>query len=375
MKKYAIFFPQFHQVDVNDTAWGYGFTDWALVATANAFDMWPRRAPATGFYDLANPEHIEAQFSKAAAAGVDGFGIYHYRFDDGPELDAVERYLKSASLPDNFNYFYIWANESWSKRWAGKDTEVLKFVSTNPSREKISEHVAYLAPYFFLPSYTRVGDRPLFVIYRPDFFEDTQFVLSCYREEFRKVGLDPLIGFCFKHASDIAYSGIFDFCYLFEPRLFFNFYGVRRFTIVSKIFKKLVHFLPYQKAEFLSNFIGKLVRRGSTSYSFSRFFEYFLSAERKQLLESLACPPQNILMSGWNNAPRYRNNFTAVETPNACQFSEMLTHALMDPNCSKEIPLLCNAWNEWSEGAAIEPCHFLGDGLLNAYVSTGKSKV
>ena len=46
VKRYAIFFPQFHRVRVNDLAWGHGFTDWALVAVANAFDYWALRLAA-----------------------------------------------------------------------------------------------------------------------------------------------------------------------------------------------------------------------------------------------------------------------------------------------------------------------------------------
>ena len=132
MKRYAIFFPQFHQTKVNDLAWGHGFTDWALVSVANVFDYWKRRSPVSGFYDLADSQAVESQFLNAAQAGLDGFGIYHYWFEDGSELGAVERYIAQAKLPDNFAYFYIWANESWSKRWAGKDTEILKSVSTEP---------------------------------------------------------------------------------------------------------------------------------------------------------------------------------------------------------------------------------------------------
>jgi hypothetical protein len=90
MEKYAIFFPQYHQVDVNDAAWGRGFTDWALVAAANAFDLWQRRAPACGFYDLSDKVIVSRLFQEAADSGLDGFGIYHYRFEDGPELTAVE---------------------------------------------------------------------------------------------------------------------------------------------------------------------------------------------------------------------------------------------------------------------------------------------
>src|SRR6266702_688379 len=141
MKRYAIFFPQYHQVHVNDEAWGYGFTDWALVSTANAFDYWKRRSPVAGFYDLAKTNDVAARFEEATKAGLDGFGIYHYWFEDGPELDAVERYLQHNNAPNNFGYFFIWANENWTKRWAGRDTEILKFVATSPSRDQIRDHV------------------------------------------------------------------------------------------------------------------------------------------------------------------------------------------------------------------------------------------
>lgn len=374
MKRYAIFFPQFHQIEVNNLAWGYGFTDWSLVSAANTFDYWQRRVPDVGFYDLADEKVVERQFSSAAQAGLSGFGIYHYWFEDGSELGAVERYLNRATLPDNFKYFYIWANESWSKRWAGKDTEILKTALTAPNVEQVREHVCYLQPFMESASYTHVSGRPLFVIYRPEFFRNAEATLGCYREEFAKVGLNPLMGFCLKSLSDAEYAKFFDFCYLFEPRLFFNFSGVRKNKFVHAAYKKIIHAVPYQQAEKMSAMVGKLLNKVSKTYSFSRFLEYFSSSERSQLISKLACPTQNILPSGWNNAPRYRKQFTELEVPDANQFAAMLKMALGDTGCASDIPLLCNAWNEWSEGAAIEPCYYLGDRLLKSYLSVEKNR-
>ena len=369
MKKYAIFFPQFHQIKVNDLAWGCGFTDWSLVSVANAFDYWKRRAPVSGFYDLADERVVERQFSSAAQAGIEGFGIYHYWFEDGSELGAVERYLSHARLPDDFDYFYIWANESWSKRWAGKDTEILKTVSTEPGHEEISRHVSYLKPYMESASYTRVSGRPLFVIYRPEFFKEPVATLARYRKEFECAGLNPLIGYCMKSLSDVGYSNHFDFCYLFEPRMFFNFSGLRKSSFLQATFKKIIHVVPYSLAERLSGTVGKLLNQGSKTYTFKRFLEYFVSAARDQVVGKLNCPVQNVLTSGWNNAPRYRQHFTELEVPDTKEFSVMLNAALSNPKYAQEIPLLCNAWNEWSEGAAIEPCHYLSDTLLKSYLS------
>ena len=76
-----------------------------------------------------------------------------------------------------------------------------------------------------------------------------------------------------------------------------------------------------------------------------------------------------MLTSGWNNAPRYRQYFTELEVPDPDEFSVLLHASLSNPKYSQEIPLLCNAWNEWSEGAAIEPCHYLGDTLLRGFLN------
>jgi hypothetical protein len=369
MKRYAIFFPQFHQIKVNDYAWGYGFTDWALVAVANAFDYWPRRAPVAGFYDLAQPAAVEQQFHLAAQAGVEGFGIYHYWFEDGSELGAVERYLATAKLPDNFDYFYIWANESWSKRWAGKDTDILKVMPTAPSREQIGQHVAYLKPFMESPGYTRVAGRPLFVFYRPEFFRDAQTTIAQYRETFQNAGLNPLLGFCLKSRSDAGFASFFDFCYLFEPRLFFNFGGVRKFRFVHALYRNIMHAVPYAVAERWSARVGSLLNKVSQTHPFKKHLEYFLSDERNTLIRNLGCPVQNILSCGWNNAPRYRQHFTELQAPDTVQLETVVAAALHNPLCSNNIPLLCNAWNEWSEGAALEPCHYLGDRLLKAYMN------
>ncbi|WP_260703352.1 glycoside hydrolase family 99-like domain-containing protein [Edaphobacter flagellatus] len=372
MKRYAIFFPQFHQVKVNDLAWGHGFTDWALVAAANAFNNWIRRAPACGFYDLSKVDDIRDRLETAAAAGLDGFGIYHYRFDDGPELDAVERYLRQFPTPAGFNYFFIWANEDWSKRWVDNDTKILKSMPTELSREQVADHVAYLKPFMESEAYTKLANKPMFVIYRPDWFKDTATVVNLYRQEFERTGLNVSIGFFAKNTLDAEYSKLFDFCYIFEPRMFFNFQGLRKNVTLIGIYSRLLKLMPRERGEWLSEHINRFSRKRSNKFSFADFLSYFKSNERQQFIRSIDCPVQNILTAGWNNTPRYRQYFTQVDVPSAEQFSSMLNWSLGDRQYSEDIPLLCNAWNEWSEGAAIEPCAYLGDVLLKNYLESAE---
>jgi hypothetical protein len=374
MKRYAIFFPQFHKIKVNDLAWGYGFTDWALVSAANAFDYWPRRSPACGFYDLSEDDHVRARFEAASGAGVNGFGIYHYRFDDGPELHTVEQYLRRKGPPQNFDYFYIWANENWSTRWVVSNIRILKEISARPNRAAVADHVKYLAPFMESSSYTKVGDRPLFVIYRPDNFAEPEVSLALYRDEFKRAGLNPLIGFFVKHVTDMQYSRFFDFCYLFEPRLFLNFRGVRKNVAAIKAYRMLTKRISPRIVELSSEVITGFLNKLSASYTFAEFLRYFASDARQRFVRSSICPVQEIVTCGWNNAPRYRNRFTKLEVPTTRQFSSMMSKVADSTACGSEIPLLCNAWNEWSEGAAIEPCYYLGDALLTSYLETEGSR-
>ncbi|MGB9150205.1 MAG: glycoside hydrolase family 99-like domain-containing protein [Burkholderiales bacterium] len=372
MKKYAIFFPQFHKVPVNDQAWGSGFTDWALVSSANAFNYWSRRFPKRGAYDLSSHDVVDEIFQSAASSGLNGFGIYHYRFDDGPELQAVEDYLLTANIPEDFGVFFIWANENWTKRWAGKDTEILKSISPAPSREMVRAHVQYLKPFMEAKYYTKYKDRPMFVIYRPEIFHDIESTLKGYRDEFAQIGIDPAIGYCLKSAADVDFSKMFDFCYLFEPRLFFNFRGLRKSKWLHSVYAKILHLFDYSKIESISSLVSKLVGGKKQTFLFSSFLDYFVSARRAQLVSEILCPVQNILTSGWNNAPRYRDLYSEVKVPDPTQFELMLKSTQNDRAISKDLPLLCNAWNEWSEGAAIEPCIYLGDSLLNSYLAKTK---
>ena len=236
----------------------------------------------------------------------------------------------------------------------------------------------YLAPFMDSDAYTRIAGRPLFVVYRPDWFTDTEATLGLYREEFRRAGLHPSIGFFLHNLSDAAHSKTFDFGYLFEPRLFFNAHGLRKHAAVIQAYRALARTLSAEKTEALYRFLSRIRTGRSTSYSFAEFLAYLGGRERAALISACACPLQNIATCGWNNAPRYRRRFTELEVPTEEQMAAMM--ATMMPKAmtmarlagrtgnSATVPLLCNAWNEWSEGAAIEPCSYLGDTLLRAYL-------
>lgn len=373
MTRFAIFFPQYYPTSMNDMAWGYGFTDWTLLAAANAFGIWDRRAPACGFYDLSRDEDIFGSFQAASDSGLDGFGLYHYRFDEGPELDSVEKYLLRRCSTAKLSYFFIWANEDWTTRWTGGRITVLRKLSSKPSRKAVAKHVEYLLPFMESRAYARVGKRPLFIIYHPDHFAEPETTIGLYREEFIHAGVDPFVGVFVKNVSELRHSRYCDCCYLFEPRLFFNFQGIRGNSIAIRAFRKIARRMPGHLAATCSERITRLLNRQTNTYSFSEFLSYFTSGGRRRFVESAKCPVQEVVTCGWNNAPRYRQRFTKLEVPSTEEFAVMMNSLRDGPNCQDGVPLLCNAWNEWCEGAAIEPCSYLGDRLLASYLNASRS--
>jgi hypothetical protein len=214
----------------------------------------------------------------------------------------------------------------------------------------------------------------MFVFYRPEFFADPAETVEAYRQEFGKADLDVSLGFFAKSRSDLPYAPLFDFCYLFEPRLYFNTKGIARFNALGRVYRSLLHLLPYEKVEAISAWLSGAWGVQSRRYSFADFARYMSSRERASLAREITCPLQNVVSCGWNNAPRYRDRFTELTTPTAQQFQQMLIDLRDQPLYSSELPLLCNAWNEWSEGAALEPCAYLGDDLLRCYVEKDSLK-
>jgi hypothetical protein len=124
---FAYYLPQFHPIELNDEAWGAGFTEWRNVARGMPrFEghYQPRIPRDLGFYDLRSPEALTDQIKLAQSAGLKGFAFYYYNFDGDRVLDLpVELFME---LDHDFGFFLIWANENWTRTWDGQDRQVIK---------------------------------------------------------------------------------------------------------------------------------------------------------------------------------------------------------------------------------------------------------
>lgn len=359
MKPFAIYFPQFYPTPTNDAAWGHGFTDWALVANANMRGLWARRAPRRGYYDGSSRAVHLSQIQEMRSFGLGGLALYHYCFYTHQELNAFENTLLASDASQVQPWFLVWACEGWSRRWLGDPATVVS-LTAKPSDDEIERHCDRLAACFSHEAYVRFNGRPLFVWYHLDHFASPADVVDRYRRALGRRGFDVLMGHFVKNPFDAQHGATVDFSYLFEPRLFFGMRRVGRGSRAKQayeVFKRVAGDRLAQKTLML---LDRFQQRGLT-YDAQDYLRYLDSSERRQFVSAIGGEVQEVLSPGWNNAPRYGERFTALADVPAAAFGELLRA----PSRS-DLPLLINAWNEWSEGAAIEPCAYLGTRYLDA---------
>ena len=196
-KVLAYYLPQFHAFPENDSWWGAGFTEWTnLPRGLPRFKghYQPRVPRDLGFYSLdavGQAATMRRQADMARDGGVGGFVFYHYWFNRkrlmaGP----LEHLLADPSI--DMPFCLMWANENWTRRWDGAESEVL--ISQDYRADDDEAMVADFARHFTDHRYIRVGGRPLFMIYRPGIIPKAKETIARWRMIWReKFGENPII--------------------------------------------------------------------------------------------------------------------------------------------------------------------------------------
>ena len=171
IKTIALYLPQYHSIKENDKWWGKGFTEWKNVKKAKSLYKGHHqpRIPGDetnylGYYNLTNPETIKKQVKLAKSHGIYGFGIYYYWFS-GKRLLELPLNILLNNKDIIIKFFLIWANENWTKRWDGKDDEILikQDYKEIDSENFIKDIMIYLKD----DRYIRINEKIIIGIYEP----------------------------------------------------------------------------------------------------------------------------------------------------------------------------------------------------------------
>jgi glycosyltransferase involved in cell wall biosynthesis len=335
---YAFYLPQFHHVAENDQWWGKGFTEWHnVVRGLPRFKghYQPRIPSELGFYDLDNPEVMPRQVAMAKEAGVSGFAFYYYNFGGKRLLEKpLNQFKANASL--DLGYFLIWANETWSRRWDGSEQEILIEQKYPPGFE--AQLVEDFYPHMTDPRYKRIDGRPLLVIYRISQVKDSVKFVKNLRAQFAKKKLNPLI-YMAQSFDDVRHED-------------FGLDGSMEFP-PHKLSKGLKTFKPEKAYE-----IAKEIK----IFNYDDFIVNSLKdVGTKNLIKT--CFPS------WDNDGRRQGSSSVVHgsTPKKFEFWLQKLVDGVEKHQTNTGNLVCiNAWNEWGEGAYLEPDRRFGFAYLNA---------
>lgn len=354
------YLPQFHTIPENDMFHGKGFTEWTNTKKATPLfegHYQPKTPYNENYYCLLNPEVMREQATLAKKYGVYGFCYYHYWFKGGKKLleKPVENMLadKEVGIP----FCLSWANENWCKRWDGGNQEVIVEQDYGgPTDWK--KHIDYLIPFFMDPRYITVHGKPLFVIYRPELMPNLTEMMRFWQNEVKKVGLE---GICFAIQFPDWYfmtaynADCFDYQIKFEP--FFSHNYMVKDIVTMKRKQKLY---TVMRKIGLGNVVEKLIsKKKATKSASSTKPQLTIKDYDETWNEILTTPIDEKTIEGafvdWDNTARKKNGIV-YKNGSPEKFGQYLEKLIMRVHNEASNPMIfINAWNEWAEGAYLEP--------------------
>ncbi len=338
----AFYLPQFHRTPENNTWWGEGYTEWQAAAAAKPqFEGHAQPAlPSTlGFYDLMRPSVMGEQAALARQAGIDAFCSYYYWFDGKTLLEGPLQQLLAQPQID-FPFYLCWANESWRRNWDGISGEVL---IAQTYAEGFEEALAQATlPYMRDPRYQRPdGNRPRFVIYRPEDLPDPEASVAALRLEWQALGVGSVelgaVRFHVPGESPIP-EGLFDFQIEMPP-----------------------HGLVTPQ-DYLVGGPAPLVADGRAPLETDPGFSGLIYDYNAVIANSLNAGrdlPEDLItgvMPSWDNTARRGRRAHIAYGANPASFNRWLRGlSQFRINGSYRRELFVNSWNEWAERAMLEP--------------------
>jgi lipopolysaccharide biosynthesis protein len=334
----AFYLPQFHTIAENDAWWGKGFTEWRNVSRAlPQFEgqVQPRLPGELGFYDLSQPQVMHQQAWLAREYGIGAFCFYFYWFAGKTLLETPLRHWLADPTID-LPFCLCWANEKWSRTWDGRGNEIL--IDQAHSADDDLAFIAYVADYLRDPRYLRVDGKPMLLVYRPGLLPDCAATATRWRNWCRDNGIGE-IHLAYVQSferPDPATLG-FDAAVEFPPNL------STPPTITAQQY--LLH------AAYAGEVLDwTALARDSQARTRPNYRLY---------------PGVN---PGWDNEARRSGRGRVYLGATPLRFGDWLRHHVRGQ--TGETPssrlVFINAWNEWAEGAVMEPDARHGHAFLEA---------
>lgn len=331
--------PAFHQIPENDKWWGEGFTEWDNVKRAKPLykgHIQPLTPLNYFYYDLSKKEDVVKQAYLAKEYGIYGFVYYHYWFNGKMLLEKPAELFRDSKEVD-FNYCFCWANESWCRTWDGNEKKEILMPQVFGGVEDWESHFQYFLSFFQDSRYIKIDNAPMLFVY-----------------SISRIPLfDEMFSYWNRRAIESGFSGI----YLVET------ISPWSPKVSSEYSKAVTEFEPMYTIRYEISLKNKIYRWLCKKMKRTEYLDY--DHVWKSILSRKRQYKGRVIFQGvfsqWDNSPRKGKNSIIIKGATSQKFKKYLEKLFYNErkDVSHEF-FIINAWNEWGEGAILEPSEQYG---------------
>ena len=340
----ALYLPQYYETEYNNKWWGKGYTEWTACKQAKPLykGHYQPRIPYNKFYyDLSVKDNIKWQISLAKEYGIDGFAIYQY-YSCGEKLleKPTEIILDNPDL--DIPFYLFWANESWRMAWYGQSNKVVWKQEYGEEKEW-RDQFDYCLRFFLDKRYMKIEGKPIYVVYHPSEFKNINVFINKWQEWARQSGLPGIYFVKTIGAADDRGLGEFSAIITREP--------VYAFAYDERFLYRNIRRIKTRIISIINKKVLMKKDQGIIRYkvSFDKVWKGIINRK------DVGCPAFYGAFTGWDTTPRKGYNGIITEGATPEKFGIYLKK-LYDKARDNHIPqIVINAWNEWAEGAYLEP--------------------
>ena len=334
-KLIAYYLPQYYP-DAHNEKWrGRGSTEWTNITKSYpqyVGQYQPRLPGELGFYDLRIMDNIYRQIELARFYGIYGFSFYFYWFDGERLLDLpFNEFINDKTIHFPFNI--CWVNETWTKQWEGSSNVPL--MIQNKSIDSYKKFIKSCVEIFTHDNYIRINGKPVLTVYRPLDVPHPQEVLEYWRRYvYKNTGLELYI------IGDIRSDKAEDYSADYKA---LGFDAAAEFAPGPQM--RLMNVITERKQFVCDKFLGKV-------YDYKDFVENkrYFQLKKKGLYRALS--------PLWDNTARKKNRGLILDGSTPDLYKQWLIDIIRETKMNDTIDdriIFINAWNEWAEGAYLEP--------------------
>lgn len=339
----AFYLPQYHPIDLNDSIYGQGFTEWTHVRAARPLfrgHQQPVTPGELGYYDLRDADVRQRQAQLADDHGIEGFVYWHYWSDGQRLLETPFQQVLECGEPD-FGFCLAWANHSW-KAIGG---EGMIFEQEYPGSADIDRHFASLEPAFHDRRYLTVDGSPIFYLFRPAEIPDLEPFCDRWRDLARRSGLPGLhfVGQS-RRQWDEAHVN----------------------TLRSALDGMVpISVFPASTRGFRQRLLDR-IRGGPLVCEYSSLLNSFPEPVA-YARESYPC-----VVTNWDSTPRWGRRGEVLRDVDTGVLRSLMRRAIFEviDRPRDHRLLFLKSWNEWAEGNHLEPDDMSGRDLLDTVRSS-----